>query len=282
MRWVVQESEFTEIFLRSRTCVYIDSGREPTPLIRLTFDDAGIRTEEFANLLQKLMECSRDPNAHYAVLEPDPVHYFYRQFKKYPVAEIAFNDSSDAYLSFLNEDPGGSPADAIGINWSACVVVPPSLKWFVHALRSAEDDSGHLWIPPDWVDETRALYPFLAPPRPFQNTRDSDAKAEIRRLAAAIAGGDLEIVEGCRLLVSHFRNAGLLNDSDALTIVKFESETTNLPARSQRVYWNPDALAAKDAARDAYVTRIEGQVIAACQALMAKLHPDDSLNRRAG
>ncbi|HET9182503.1 MAG TPA: hypothetical protein VFP59_10240 [Candidatus Angelobacter sp.] len=131
---------------------------------RLNFDDAQICTNEFAKLLQTLLERSHDATAHYLVLDPDPVHYFYRNFGKYPALEIERGDSSDAYISMLNEDPGGSLADAVGTNWWTCVVVPPSLKWFAHALRSDQDDSGHLWIPSPWVDQICEAYRFLNPP----------------------------------------------------------------------------------------------------------------------
>jgi len=162
MRWITQEPEFRDIFLRAREGVYIDSGRIPTALSRLTFDDVEVRTLHFPNLLQKLMEWSGDSTAHYVVLDPDPVHYFHRHFNKYPVLEIAVGDSPEAYISSLNEDPGGSQADAVGINWWACVVVPPSIKWFVHALRSERDDSGHLWVPSAYVDRVRAVYPYVS------------------------------------------------------------------------------------------------------------------------
>lgn len=160
MRWITQEPEFQNVFLRAREGVYIDSGRTPTQLRKLTFDDAEVCTSKFANLLQKLMEYSSDSIAHYVILDPDPVHYFHRHFKKYPALEIALGDSAEAYLSFLNEDPGGSPADAVGTNWWACVIVPPSLNWFIHALRSERDDSGHLWIPSGYADRVHEAYPY--------------------------------------------------------------------------------------------------------------------------
>lgn len=160
MRWVNQEAEFKEAFLRAREGVYIDSARIGTALTRLTFDDAEVCTLKFANLLQELMEYSGDSTVYYVVLDPDPVHYFHRHFKKYPVLEISLGDSPESYISSLNQDPGGSPADAIGINWWTCVIVPPSLKWFVHALRSDRDDSGHLWIPTDYLDRVRVVYPY--------------------------------------------------------------------------------------------------------------------------
>jgi hypothetical protein len=164
MRWIKQEAEFRDIFLRARTCVYIDSGREQTALLRTTFDDAEIRTLKFGDLLQSLINCSSDHVAHCIILDPDPEHYFYRKFNKYPILEIVAGDSSAAFISGLNEDPGLSPADAIGINWWALVIVPPSLKWFVHALRSEDDNGGHLWIPSDWVAKVREIYPHLTLP----------------------------------------------------------------------------------------------------------------------
>lgn len=161
MRWITDETEFTEIFLRARTCVYIDSGREPTALTKLTFDDAQICTYEFSDLLQRLMEHSNDTQIYYIILDPDPQYYFYQRFKKYPAFEIVRGDSRNDYIAMLNEDPGDSPIDAVGTNWWACVTAPPSLQWFAHALRSDQDDGGHLWVPPEWVTELRGIHPYL-------------------------------------------------------------------------------------------------------------------------
>lgn len=109
MRWITQQPEFQDVFLRAREGVYIDSGRIPTQLRKLTFDDAEICTSEFANLLQKLMEYSGDPVAHYIILDPDPVHYFHRHFKKYPALEIERGDSAETYISFLKRRPRRQP-----------------------------------------------------------------------------------------------------------------------------------------------------------------------------
>jgi len=162
MRWITQEPEFRDIFLRAREGVYIDSRRVKTTLCRLTFDDVAVCTSRFADLLQHLMKYSEDSVAHYVVLDPDPVHYFHRHFNKYPALEISLEDSPASYLSAMNEDPGNSPADAIGGHWWAYAVVPPSLKWFVHALRSDSDDSGHLWMPSSYVDRVQQVYPYMS------------------------------------------------------------------------------------------------------------------------
>jgi hypothetical protein len=160
MRWITAESEFQSIFLRARTCVCIDSGRIQTQLHRLVFDDAEVCTNKFAGLVQKLMDLSGDLTTNYIVLDPDPVHYFYSHFKKYPALEILHGDSAKAYLGLLNEDPGRSPADAVGTNWWACVIVPPSLNWFIHALRSNGDNGGHIWIPSIYVERIQEIYPY--------------------------------------------------------------------------------------------------------------------------
>ena len=135
MNWVKEGSLFRNLFVEAQELVFIDSGRKPTALQPFTFDDAELRTPHFLRLLQSLMELSGDSRAYYLVLSPDPVHYFHRLFKKYPVLEIGYRDSVDDYLSFLTEDPGGSPADAVGTNWSTSVI-SPSRKQVVQSFNA--------------------------------------------------------------------------------------------------------------------------------------------------
>lgn len=161
MCWVEDKNKFEKVFLEARTSVYTDSGRLPTALQRLTFDDAEICTGLFAELLQKLMDWAEDDLCYYVVLEPDPVYYFHRLFGKYPVIEIERGTPSTTYLANLNEGPAESPSDALGTNWSECVILPLSKRWFVHAIRSDRDDSGHLWVPPVWVERVSATYPYV-------------------------------------------------------------------------------------------------------------------------
>ena len=161
MRWVTAEQEFKKLLIKARMCVFVDSGREQTTLKRLTFDDGELCTIRFAGLLQLLMELSDDTKVYYVVLCPDPVHYFHRHFNRYPVIELTYGDSEEDYLKILNEDPGGSPADALSTNSSMSVILPSSSKWFGHLLKSANDKGGHLWIPLEWVSEIVEKHPFL-------------------------------------------------------------------------------------------------------------------------
>ena len=160
-RWIEEKAEFENVMKCAYTCVYIDSGRETTLLRRLTFDDANILTQPFRQLLTGLMERSAFDKVTYAVLRPDPVHYFRRFFHKFPVVEVKNDDPPEEYLRILNEDPGNSPADAIGINWLEAVIAPASNKWFVHALRDSGDRGGHLWIPEPWMKSISTEFPFL-------------------------------------------------------------------------------------------------------------------------
>lgn len=162
MRWIEERDEFKRIFLTAKTCVYVDSGREPTTLQKLTFDDAEICTGVFAVLLQSLIEWSGDTKANYIVLHPDPVYYFHHYFQKYPLIEMTSGDSAETYLAALNESLNGSSADAIGTNWWECVIVPPSRTWFVHAMRSDRENGGHLWIPQEWICRVLDIYPYVS------------------------------------------------------------------------------------------------------------------------
>jgi hypothetical protein len=159
MRRVENETEFHKIVLEARTCVHIDSRRVSTSLHLLVFDDGMLCADYFLAALRSLMGWSGDPSAYYVVLDPHPVDSFYRPYKKYPVLEIARGDAADAYLGALNEDVGdgrGFSLSDLSLTW---VIVPPSNKWFIHAIRSDQDDSGHLWVPSEWVDKLLAAHP---------------------------------------------------------------------------------------------------------------------------
>jgi len=67
----------------------------------------------------------------------------------------------EQYIEILNEDPGGSPADAVGTNCYEWVIVPPSHRWFVHCQRSSEDAGGHLWLPEKWIEDAQNTYRWL-------------------------------------------------------------------------------------------------------------------------
>jgi hypothetical protein len=158
MRRVEDKAEFEKVLLEARTCVHIDSRRIKTRLQVLVFDDGMLCADYFLLAFQDLMGWSADPAAYFVVLHPDPVDNFHRLYGKYPVLEIARNDSTEAYSAAMNEDLGdgqGFSLCDLSFTW---VIVPPSNKWFIHAIRSSFDDSGRLWVPPEWVDKLLAAH----------------------------------------------------------------------------------------------------------------------------
>ena len=160
--WVEDEDTFKSAYQLALDCNATDSGRLPSSLQKLTFNDVDILSDAFAGLLQKLLEWSADDLCNFVVLRPDPVYYFHHFFGRYPVIQIKRGMEASDYLAILNEGPPDSKADALGIIYSEYVFVPPSLRWFIHALRSADDDGGHLWVPSEWVDRVTAFYPYAA------------------------------------------------------------------------------------------------------------------------
>ena len=164
MSWEANDENARQLLLEAATCRYIDSRRVRTSLLCLSFDDAATLTREFAELLQRLLRWSEDEQAHYIVLKPDPIWYFHRYFSKYPIVPIHRGDTSDTYLRSLNEDPGGSPADAAGTNCYEWVILPTSHRWFVHCMRDQADKGGHLWLPKVLLQQTTAAFPWLKYP----------------------------------------------------------------------------------------------------------------------
>jgi hypothetical protein len=161
MHWIESKDEFDKILAAARMCVYIDSRRQSTHLHLLHFDDVTLCTPQFANLLQDLIMRSEEGAAHFIVVEPHPSLYFYRSYGKYPALEIARGDSAEDYLKKMNEDPEGNSGDCVSNVYTSYVVVPPSNGWFIHAIRSSDDNSGHLWVPPEWMGELVQAHPFL-------------------------------------------------------------------------------------------------------------------------
>ena len=73
-----------------------------------------------------------------AVVDPDPKDYFYHHFGKYSVVEMAADDTDDDYLRIAQEDPGSSPADAIGFNSHVVLLFSYSGTWAIYGDRGYE------------------------------------------------------------------------------------------------------------------------------------------------
>jgi hypothetical protein len=161
MHWINDDAAAKQLLLEAGTCRFIDSRRYTTTLEVLSFESAGTCTPEFAGLVQALLSLSNDNAAHYMVLYPHPVTYFHQHFGKYPILSLQKGDLAESYIALLNEDPGGSPADAVGINCYEWVILPESHKWFVHCLRDWYSFGGHLWLPASWIEQVKDSRPWL-------------------------------------------------------------------------------------------------------------------------
>ena len=70
----------------------------------------------------------------------------------------------------------------------------------------------------------------------------ADARRRVGQLAAAIAAGETDILDGCWALGPLLGQAELGGDPDAETIGLVCSELDGLPLGSARANWAPDAL----------------------------------------
>lgn len=161
MRWITDSTTFDRLFLEAERCVRLDDKQLPEVLRRLVFDSSELCTSKFWGLLQRLMKQSQDTVCYYIVLSPDPVAYFKANFGKYPLIEISSTDSVESFLAALGEDQDGSPADAVGVNWSEYAIVSASRNWFIRGIRDDfENAGGHLVVPEQWTCGIINAYPY--------------------------------------------------------------------------------------------------------------------------
>lgn len=102
----------------------------------IDFDE--VWSKKFFNAVQRLTSMASAKMFWIAALRPDPLNYFYQHFKNFPVFGFDSNDRADEYITVVNRDPGGSPADAIIHNPSVLVIYPDNAKWAVYADRDLE------------------------------------------------------------------------------------------------------------------------------------------------
>jgi hypothetical protein len=157
MRWVTEERQFATILTIATDCLKIDEGVIPSGHTRLVFDSSELRTASFLSLLKTLLRLSASVAAYYVVLDPHPVTYFHRHFGKFSMLEVGVDDSPKSFLAALNEDPGESPADAVGTNWFDYIICLQRKEWFIRGMR-ADNDGGHLWVPPEWTEEITGIH----------------------------------------------------------------------------------------------------------------------------
>lgn len=90
---------------------------------------------EFWNTLKQLAFQTKDDFILVAVLDPNPIEYFYKEFKYYNWISLPIDLSVDEYYEILEYGPEESPADAILYNSRIVVWLSPSMTWAIWAER---------------------------------------------------------------------------------------------------------------------------------------------------
>ena len=94
-------------------------------------------TSDFWNeVLKELAVASSDKEIIIAVLDPDPIRYFYETFGEYNVLKLSTNISGQEYWNILKIGPENSEADAILFNSETVIWLPLSMKWAIWGNRS--------------------------------------------------------------------------------------------------------------------------------------------------
>lgn len=74
----------------------------------------------------------------WGLLRPDPVSYFFSHFGYFPWLRILPGDSPREVVAALHQDPGGSPADALALNFEVVVIYGRSLRWIIVGDQALE------------------------------------------------------------------------------------------------------------------------------------------------
>ncbi len=93
-------------------------------------------SSDFWPVITKMAVKSNDASVLMAVLDPDPVNYYKKEFGYYNWAEIPLSISSDDYLDVINEHPLRSLADSARYNSERIVWLPRSAQWSICGHRS--------------------------------------------------------------------------------------------------------------------------------------------------
>jgi len=141
MSFEIDNSEMLRLQERLKLVVHPDR-RLPEPVFQpqygcfqFTEFDATM-ADQFWPVLWGLMRAFGDEHCSLAVLDPDPLKYFFAQFKRYGALRFELGNTADDYYNALSSEPDGSPADALLYNSEVIVWLPDSRKWAIWGERS--------------------------------------------------------------------------------------------------------------------------------------------------
>jgi hypothetical protein len=163
--YIYELAQFRKLWERANSAVR-SLGRKRRDEL-LYFDPIDIATQKFFELIQTLLAFESTTDFATLILKPDPFNYFHHHFGKYPGFIHGRWHTDEQFFRFMMQDPGDSPADALGVNHEHYVVLPVVGDWIAFGDRSW--DTGVFYGPPDIMECARNFYPFfIAPPERFR------------------------------------------------------------------------------------------------------------------
>ncbi|MDI7046862.1 hypothetical protein QMN58_25470 [Escherichia coli] len=105
---------FTTLRNRANAGIHLLASKPHDDL--LYFDPIDIATQKFFDLIQTLLAFEGKSDFATLILKPDPLNYFHYHFGKYPGFVHGGEDTDEEFFHFMMQDPGNSPADALGVN----------------------------------------------------------------------------------------------------------------------------------------------------------------------
>lgn len=99
--------------------------------------DWAMSADFWNSFLKPMGVISQDDRILMAVLDPDPLNYFYNEFGYYNFVKFPINISGNKYFEALEQGPKNSPADAMLFNSEVVVWVPLSAKWAIWGKRGS-------------------------------------------------------------------------------------------------------------------------------------------------
>jgi hypothetical protein len=112
--------------------------KSPLSLFVFINSDEIFHTVSFFQRIKSFLSQIEESRLFLAVIEPDPKDYFFHHFGKYSIVEMSVEDTNDDYLRIAQEDPGNSPADAIGFNSRVVLLFSSSGRWAIYVDRDYE------------------------------------------------------------------------------------------------------------------------------------------------
>ncbi|MBS2773238.1 hypothetical protein KFV09_17300 [Anoxybacillus rupiensis] len=139
--FVREKKEFNKLIGMASNTFYIEN-RLPKQVFREQFNNFLFEEfdwtmdKDFWRTIEQLSRQTKDNYVLTAVLDPNPVEYFYKEFNYYNWMKLPVNLSPDEYLDVLELGPEESPADAVLYNSYTVIWLPPSMKWAIWGERS--------------------------------------------------------------------------------------------------------------------------------------------------